>query len=122
MPLPVAPPSAQSRSTRSGSGLSRAMPGTASRASDQAGRSSSSAAEDGPSACARTSAVTREIFSEDLLELHRRAHVALDLELAGHVRGGRVLLARDDLLERLDRGGDRAVAAGVALVDGDAAV
>jgi len=53
IPFPVAPPSAHSRSTRSGSGFSSAMPGTASRASDQAGRSSSS------SECARTSAVTR---------------------------------------------------------------
>src|SRR5258708_34951815 len=100
-PLPVAPPSAHSRSTRSGNGLSSAMPGTASRESDQAGRSSSS------SVCARTSAVTRWIFSEDLLELHGRAHVALDLELARHVGRRGVLLARDDLLERLARGRDR---------------
>src|SRR5262245_16291150 len=38
---------------------------------------------------------------EELLELHGRTHVALDLQLAGHVRRRRVLLAGDDLLEVL---------------------
>ena len=41
-PRPVAPASAQSRSTRSGSGFSSSIPSTALRGSDQAGRSSSS--------------------------------------------------------------------------------
>jgi hypothetical protein len=38
---------------------------------------------------------------EELLELHRGAHVTLDLELAGHVRGRRVLLTRGDRAEGL---------------------
>src|SRR5206468_3928779 len=49
-------------------------------------------------------------------------HVALDLELAGHVGGRRVLLAAHDLLERLLRRRDRAVRAVAALRDGDRAV
>src|SRR6266540_4174317 len=54
---------------------------------------------------------------EELLELHRRADVALDLQLAGHVRGRRVLLAAADLLERLGRRRDRHVGVAAALVD-----
>src|SRR5262249_16539461 len=38
---------------------------------------------------------------EELLELQCRAHVARDLELAGHVSGRRVLLAVDDAGEGL---------------------
>src|SRR5919201_760251 len=60
--------------------------------------------------------------SEQLLELHRLAHVALDLELAGHVRGGRVLLALRDLHERLARGGDGGVGLVAVLADADVAV
>src|SRR2546421_9328496 len=60
---------------------------------------------------------------EELLELHRRAHVALDLELAGHVGARRVQLARDDPLEVLLRARDRAVRVGRdALGDFDLAV
>ena len=44
---------------------------------------------------------------EELLELHRRAHVALDLQLARHVGGRRVLLAAEDLLEVLFARRDR---------------
>src|SRR5258705_5618884 len=44
-------------------------------------------------------------MSEELLQLHRSAHIPFDLELARHVGAGRVLLAADDLLERLIGGG-----------------
>src|SRR5205085_8040219 len=37
----------------------------------------------------------RKYELEELLELHRRAHVALDLELAGHVGARRVALTGD---------------------------
>src|SRR2546423_7695085 len=50
--------------------------------------------------------------SEELLQLHGRAHVAFDLELAGHVGARRVELARDDPLEVLLRARDRAVGVG----------
>src|SRR5438067_9716051 len=46
---------------------------------------------------------------EELLQLHRGAHVAFELELARHVGARRVLLARDDLLKDLLRGTDRAI-------------
>src|SRR5919201_1712669 len=60
---------------------------------------------------------------EELLELHRRAHVALDLELAGHVGARRIQLARDDSLEVLLGARDRAIGVGRgALGDADAAV
>jgi len=50
------------------------------------------------------------------------AHVALDLELARHVRGGRVLLARDDFLEGLARGRDCRVGLAATRSHGDRAV
>src|SRR5689334_3335553 len=59
---------------------------------------------------------------EELLELHRLAHVALHLQLPGHVRGGRVLLAVRDFPERLGSGRDRAVGVAVALGDRHLAV
>jgi hypothetical protein len=59
---------------------------------------------------------------EKFLQLHCGAHVSLDLQLSRHVRRGRVLLALHDLLECVRGRGDRAVAARVALVDGDAPV
>ena len=46
---------------------------------------------------------------EEFLELHCRAHVALDLQLAGHVGGGRVQVAAEQLLEVLLGGRDRRV-------------
>src|SRR5690348_6667859 len=46
---------------------------------------------------------------EEFLKLHGGTHVALDLELARHVRGRRVLLAAQDLLEVLFGRGDGAV-------------
>ena len=52
-----------------------------------------------------------EARAEELLELHGRAHVALDLQLARHVRRGRVLLAGDDLGELVGRRRDRGVRA-----------
>src|SRR6266566_9637171 len=64
----------------------------------------------------------RQPGSEDLLELHRGAHVALDLQLARHVGGRRVLLAADDLRERLPAGADRGVGVTRARRDGDRAV
>src|SRR5258708_10594404 len=60
--------------------------------------------------------------SEELLELHRSAHVALDLQLPGHVGARRVLLAGDDLLERLLGGRDDHVGVAAALADADLAV
>ena len=48
---------------------------------------------------------------EQLLQLQGCAHVAFDLELPGHVGGGRILLAGDDLARRLARGRDRRVGA-----------
>src|SRR5579872_1205136 len=59
---------------------------------------------------------------EELLELHRRAHVALDLQLAGHVGARRVLVAGDDLLEGLLGGGDGDVGVPATFGDGDGAV
>jgi predicted GNAT family acetyltransferase len=53
--------------------------------------------------------------SEELLQLHRRAHVALDLDLAGHVGARRVLLPGDDLLEGLPGRADRHVGVAAAL-------
>src|SRR5947207_1951257 len=55
---------------------------------------------------------------KEFLKLHRGAHVARDLELAGHVGGGRVLLAGNDLLEVLLGGRNRAVRVAVTLADG----
>src|SRR5436305_2002783 len=60
--------------------------------------------------------------SEQLLELHRSAHVALDLQLAGHVGAGRILLAARDLLERLLRGRDHGVRILAAFGDAHLAV
>src|SRR5919201_506483 len=59
---------------------------------------------------------------KELLELHRGAHVALDLQLAGHVRARRVLLAASDPFECLLGRRDRHVAVLGALRHGDAAV
>ncbi len=59
---------------------------------------------------------------EELLQLHRRAHVALDLELPGHVGGGRVLLAVDDRHHRLLGGRDRRVGLAAAVGHLDLAV
>src|SRR5439155_21703772 len=59
---------------------------------------------------------------EELLELHRGTHVAFDLELAGHVRARRVLLAADDLLERGFGGRDDGVCVVPALADAHLAV
>src|SRR4029077_12830683 len=59
----------------------------------------------------------RSVGSEQLLQLHRSTHVALDLELAGHVGARRVLLAADDLLERLLGGRDHRV--GILAAFGD---
>src|SRR5581483_8107467 len=53
--------------------------------------------------------------SEQLLELHGRTHVALDLQLPRHVGRRRVLLAGDDLVERLPARGDRRVRVAAAL-------
>src|SRR5690349_3995158 len=60
--------------------------------------------------------------SEELLQLHRSAHVPFDLELPGHVGAGCVLLAAGDLLERLLGGRDRDVAVVRAFGHLDAAV
>src|SRR6476620_3735679 len=60
--------------------------------------------------------------SEELLQLHRSAHVPFDLELPGHVGAGCVLLAAGDLLERLLGGRDRDVAVVRAFGPLDAAV
>src|SRR5262245_24290782 len=60
--------------------------------------------------------------SEELLELHRGAHVAVDLELPGHVGGRGILLTARDRLERLLGGVDRHVAVGGALRDLDGSV
>src|SRR5690349_7369448 len=65
---------------------------------------------------------TASLLLEQLLELHRRAHVALDLELAGHVGARRVLLARHDLLERLLGRRDHSVRVAPTLGHGDLAV
>src|SRR5262249_14353297 len=59
---------------------------------------------------------------EEILELHRGADVAADLELAGHVRRERVLLAVADALEGLLGRRDRAIASVVALVDHELSV
>src|SRR5919201_440622 len=66
-----------------------------------------------PSLSASKATARSRIPSEELLKLHRLAHVTLHLELARHVRRGRVLLAVGDPHERLARGRDRGV--GVAL-------
>src|SRR6476661_588456 len=58
-------------------------------------------------------------LTEEVFELHRGADVAVDLQLAGHVRGERVLLAVDDALEHLLGGRERALAALVALAHRD---
>src|SRR5438046_2550545 len=59
---------------------------------------------------------------EEFLQFHCRSHVAFDLELAGHVGAGRVLLAAGDLLERLFGGRDRDVGVLGAFGHGDVAV
>src|SRR5262245_24097058 len=58
-------------------------------------------------------------LSEELLELEGGAHVALDLQLARHVRRRRVRLALGDLDERLLARRDRAVGLAGALGDLD---
>src|SRR5262245_24672493 len=66
---------------------------------------------------------TESLAREELLELHRGAHIALELQLAGHIGARRVLLASDDLLEDLLRSADRAVGSvGHAVLDRDGAV
>ena len=67
---------------------------------DGRARSTSPRATASPAARCSSSSRTR---LEQLLQLHGGAHVALDLQLAGHVGGRRVLLAGDDLLEGLAR-------------------
>src|ERR671924_1463498 len=62
------------------------------------------------------------LLSEQLLQLHRLAHVALDLQLSGHVGRGRVLLALGDLHERLGRCRDSGVGIAAVLGDGYVAV
>ncbi len=57
----------------------------------------------------RRSAPRRAGRLKQLLELHGGAHVALDLQLPGHVGARWVLLARDDLREGLLGGGDNGV-------------
>src|SRR5947209_2265655 len=71
---------------------------------------------------ARSSSSSRSSDLEEFLQLHRGAHVALDLQLAGHVGARRVLLAADDLLERLLGGGDHRVGLLAALRHAHAAV
>src|SRR5262245_38402964 len=63
------------------------------------------------SASSQSSNVIWPVRLEQLLELHGRAHVALDLQLPGHVRRGGVLLAAGDLGERLGGRRQSAVAA-----------
>src|ERR671931_110217 len=75
-----------------------------------------------PRLSASSTTASKRIKLEELLELHRLAHVAFHLELAGHVGGGRVLLAAGDLHESLRRGGDRAIGVAAVLADGDLAV
>src|SRR5258708_35821938 len=65
---------------------------------------------------------SRRIRLEELLQLHRGAHISLDLELAGHVRGGGIEVACHDLLEVLVRGRDRAVGVAASFADADGAV
>src|SRR6266508_3498139 len=59
---------------------------------------------------------------KEFLQLHRGAHVALDLQLAGHVGAGRVLLAAGDLLEGLLGRRDGHVRVFGVLCHGDVAV
>src|SRR5919197_59170 len=75
-----------------------------------------------PRLSASSTTASKRIKLEELLELHRLAHVAFHLELAGHVGGGRVLLAAGDLHESLRRGGDRGNGVAAVLADGDLAV
>src|SRR5262249_37857958 len=102
-PAPVESAIAQSRVTRSGHSAGSRIRSPASAGRLHAGIGSGSGA--------RAASLTPPILEggrlEEFLQLHRRAHVALDLELSGHVRGGRVLLALRELLERLGRRGDR---------------
>src|SRR5579864_8421325 len=62
------------------------------------------------------SIVTPMAALEELLQLHRGAHVAFDLQLPGHVGARGVLLAGDDLLERLLRRRDGYVGVGTAFL------
>src|SRR5215210_6374543 len=118
-PRPVASPSAHSRSTRSGHPASIAIRSAAARGRLHAGSSSSSSS----SSWTRTSSSTSSTrVLEQLLELHGRAHVALDLQLARHVRRRRVLGAGSDLLEGLRRRRDRHVGVSPTLVDRQVAV
>src|SRR5262249_48330484 len=59
-----------------------------------------------------SSAVT---LTQQVFQLHRRADVAADLQLPGHIRGERILLAFDDAQEDLLRGLEGALATLVAL-------
>src|SRR3954447_18082765 len=59
---------------------------------------------------------------EELLELERSSHVALDLQLSRHVRGRRIGLAASDLHQCLLAGGDRAIGVLCALGDGGGSV
>src|SRR5207237_10625624 len=87
-------------------------------------RSTSESATGASSSRPRSCSASRlSLTGKELLELHGRPHVALELELAGHVGARRVLLARDDLLEDLLGGTDRAVGAIVhAVLDRDLAL
>src|SRR3954447_15774895 len=110
---PVALPNAHSRSTRSGSGC---------RARSRRTRRSRATRPDARRRRARGPQRSRRSLSEELLELHGRAHVALALQLARHVGRRRVLLARHDLLEGLARRGDRCVCLPCTRLDVDRAV
>src|SRR5919108_1372661 len=76
-----------------------------------------------PPRLSASNATARSLIpSEELLKLHRLAHVTLHLELARHVRRGRVLLAVGDPHERLARGRDRGVGVAAVLADADSPV
>src|SRR3954466_9329488 len=70
----------------------------------------------------RSSSWRSDLGSEQLLQLHRSTHVALDLQLPGHVGARRVLLAGNDLLEGFLGGLDGGVGVAAALADADLAV
>ena len=112
-------PGRRRRSARRARGVAR----SARSGTDRGASEAETAASATPSA-ARPASQQAESFArlKELLELHRGAHVALDLELAGHVGARRVLLAGDDLLEGLLGGLDRRVGVAAALGDRDLAV
>src|SRR6476661_7951193 len=57
-------------------------------------------------------------LAQNALQLHRDAHVAFDLELAGHERGHAVELAVDHVVEVAERHLERAVGRLVVVADG----